>query len=240
MSLFDNLKTDNSIEEDKDSLGGGYVPLESGIYDFTIEIPYIDYSKGGAMSLVLHLKGADGVSHRETFWMTSGKAKGCKNYYENKEGKKKYLPGFTSANNICLLAVGKEISELEPEEKVINIYNPDLKKEAPTKRQVLTDLVGESITLGLLQTIVDKNVKDAQGNYVPSGETRTVVETSSVFRTSDHKTVTEIKAQVEEASFYDQWSEKYTDQVINKAKGAEGSTPNTAPAKTEEKKSLFG
>ncbi len=240
MSILSSLKTDDSIQEDKDTLGGGYRPLESGLYDLTIESAYIGASQGGAVSLNIVAKTEDQQTVRQTLWMTSGKAKGCKNYYEDANGNRKYLPGFTAANNLCLLTVGKEIGDLEPEEKVINMYDYDAKKELPTKVQMIVELIGQEITAGVVKQTVDKNVKDGNGNYVPSGETRDENEISKFFRKRDGMTVAEIKAQAEEAVFKTQWAEKNTGVTINKAKGLSGAVgvPQAASA-PKPAKSLF-
>ena len=242
MTILSNLKTDDSIQEDKDVLGGGYRPLESGLYDLTIESAYVGTSQGGAVSLNIVAKTEDQQTVRQTLWMTSGKAKGCKNYYEDANGTRKYLPGFTSANNLCLLTVGKEIGDLEPEEKVINLYDYDAKKELPTKVQMIVELVGQEITAGVVKQTVDKNVKDGNGNYVPSGETRDENEISKFFRKRDGMTVAEIKAEAAEAVFKTQWAEKNTGVTINKAKGLSGAAGVPQQANTsapKPAKSLF-
>ena len=226
MSLFANLATDSTIEEDKDVLGG-YKPLESGAYDFTIDLAYVDYSKSGAMSVNFQFKNAEGQSHRETIYVTSGKEKGCKNYYESKDGTKRYIPGFTIVNSICLLSIGEELTSIEPEEKVLSLYNWELKKEAPTKKMVITELLGKDITIGLVQTKEPK--------YSDPDTIITKVEIKKVFRATDHMTVAEIKGEAKEATFYDEWVEKYTGTVVDNTNSKQESTK--APA--QEKKSLF-
>lgn len=242
MSLLSNLKTDDSIQEETDVLGGGFKPLETDLYDFTVDTAYVGTSQGGAMSLNLTLKTDTNQTVRQTLWMTSGTAKGCKNYYEDAKGNRKYLPGFNSANSLCLLTVGKEIGDLDPEEKVINLYDYDAKKELPTKVQMIVELLDQEITAGVIKQIVDKNVKDGNGNYVPSGETREENEIDKFFRTRDGMTVAEIKAKAEEPVFKNQWVAKNQGVTRNKAKGASGTagTPASAPAAASKPtKSLF-
>lgn len=239
MNMLANLKTDSTIEEEKDVIGGGYKPLESGLYTFTINTAYLGESKNGAMSLSIEASAENGQSLRQTIYITN---RNKENFYKNKEGKKSYLPGFNIANSICLLSVGKEISELEPEEKVIKLYDYTAKSEVPTKVPMLVELVGQEIKLGILKQIVDKNVQDGNGNYVPSGETREENDIDKVFRASDNMTVAEIKAQASEAVFFSTWETKNTGVTRNKAKGvAAGSVagapkPASAPAPA---KSLF-
>lgn len=237
--MFDNLKTDESIQQEADVLGG-YSALESDVYDFAINMAYVDHSKSGAMSLNLICKDRHGNNLRQTLWMTSGKDKGCLNYFVDRDGKKQYLPDFNKANAIALLTVGKEISELAPETKVINVYDFDQRKELPKEMPVVTELVGQEITFGVLKQIVDKNIKDDKGNYVPSGETREENVIDKVFRTADQKTVAEIRAEQDTAVFYDMWIGKNRGVTRNRAKGvaAGASTGQTASA-AKPKESLF-
>ena len=223
MSILANLTTDSSIANEKDSIGGGSRVLESGIYTFTIQHAYIGKSTGGAISLNLNLKTEDNKELKQQLWITSGTAKGGKNYYIDKNGDKQYLPGFVMANSLCLLALGKEISELDTEQKVISVYNTEAKAEVPTKVDMLMDLVGKEITAAVFKQIVDKTKKnESTGAYDPTGETREENELDKFFRASDKKTTAEIRAQAEEATFVHTWEKKYAGQTRDKSKGAGG------------------
>jgi len=217
--MFDNLKTDENIAGDSDRLGGGYI-LESDAYNFVVDMAYMDESKGGAMSLNLSLKTQAGDLLKQTFWLTGGRAKGQNNYYIDKTtGDKHYLPGFNQANNICLLSIGKSIADVGHETKSVNVYNPELKKEAPTAKEVLTELIGAQITLGVVKQIVDKTTKNANDQYVPTGETREENEVDKAFRTKDGLTAAEIRAGATDAEFLKAWTEKNKGVTRNKAKG---------------------
>lgn len=215
MSLLAALATDKSIEQETDNVGSSV--LDSGIYKSVVETAYITKSDGGALGLVCNFK-SNNRSIRQTFWMTSGTAKGCKNYYEAKTGEKKYLPGFLQANALALLITGKEIAAIEPEDKVVKLYNKEVKAEIPTKVQMLTDLCGQEIIIGLIKQTVDKTAKADDGTYQPTGETKDENEVDKLFRASDNKTTQEIRDQVD-AKFIETWNKKWAGQVKNKAKG---------------------
>jgi len=221
--MFENLKTDNTIKSDADIIGG-YSVLDTNCYDFTIELAYVDTSRGGAMSFNLHLKDTMGNTLRNTQWMTSGTAKGGNNFYIDKQsGEKRYLPGFTQANNICLLACGKEISDLSTDDKVINLYDFKQRKEVPVTKQVITSLLNEQITVGVIRQTVDKTANTGtpeQPVYAPTGEVRDENEIDKCFRTSDGLTVNEVKAEATEATFKQKWLDKNKGITRNKAKGA--------------------
>ena len=244
MSLLANLSTDSSIADEKDSIGSGG-PVDSGLYNCTVAMAHIIKSQGGAMGLVLTLKTEADKEIRQTLWMTSGTAKGGTNYYIDKNGAKQYLPGFVQANALCLLTVGKEISAMDTETKVINLYSPEAKAEVPTKAEVLMDLLNQEITVGIIKQTVDKTVKNDAGVYVATGETRDENEVDKFFRTKDRMTTAEIRAQATEAVFIDSWDKKWTGKVKDRTKGAAAGLAGVpklggAPASKKPTTSLFG
>ena len=227
MNMLATLTTDAAIAHEKDSVGSSFAPLDSALYPTTVTMAHLNKSEGGALALVLTLKTADDKEIRQSLWMTSGTAKGCKNYYE-KDGEKHYLPGFNLANSLCLLTLGQEISELATETKVIKLYSSEAKAEIPTKVEVLVDLLGKEVLVGLIKQTVDKNVKTDAG-YVATGETREENEIDKFFRARDRMTTAEIRAQAEEATFAATWEAKWTGKVKEKAKGAAAAGTAGAP-----------
>ena len=244
MSLLQNLKSDDSIANERDSVGGGGV-LESGLYKATVNLAYLTKSDGGAVGLALNLKTEEGREIRQTIYMTSGTAKGGQNFYTDKDGKKQYLPGFLIANSLALLTVGKEISELDTETKVVNVYQKAAKAEVPTKVEMLVELLGKEILVGLIKQTVDKTAKnESTGQYDPTGETRDENEIDKLFRASDRMTTAEIRAQATEAAFANTWEAKHKGNTRNKAKGAgaagtAGAPKAAAGVSTKPKQSLF-
>lgn len=239
MSLLKNLTSDESIANERDSVGRSV--LDSNLYPATVKLAYVTKSTGGALGLVAHFASEQGREIRETLWMTSGTEKGGKNFYE-KDGEKHYLPGYLLANSLALLTVGKEISELDTETKVVNVYNADAKAEVPTKVEVPVDLLGKEILLGVIKEIVDKTSKGADGKYVATGETRDQNVIDKMFRASDKKTTAEIRAEAEEATFYATWLKEWEGKTRNKAGKANGTAGAPKGAATTTKKpttSLF-
>ena len=244
MSLLANLVSDDSIANEKDSIGNGG-PLDSGLYNSTVTMAHINKAASGALGLVVTLKTTEDKEVRQTLWMTSGTAKGCKNYYE-KDGQKHYLPGFIAANALALLTVGKEISQLETETKVINLYSAEAKAEVPTKVEVVMDLLNQEVIAGVIKQTVDKTKKNEQtGIYEATGETRDENEIDKFFRAKDRMTTAEIRAQAEEAVFIDSWNAKWADKTRDRAKGGASvgtpGMPKAAAAGTKKPTtSLFG
>lgn len=234
--MLDNLKNQENVQGEKDVLSSGG-PLATGIYPFKVDLAYAMKSKGGATGIVVHASNPNGQSHRETLWAASGDAKGNKNYYETRDGKKNYLPGFIAADALSRLTAGVPIAETTIEEKIAKVYDPEAKQEVPTKVQALVDIIGQEVYLGLIKETVDKTANDGSGNYEATGETRDQSVIDKVFRAADKLTVPEVKAEAEEAVFFDKWNEKYdSDYVRNKAKGASsgGNAPKSG-APTQDK-----
>lgn len=231
-NIFANLNT-NGMEQVKDSLGG-YSPLETDAYLAKIKNAYVTMSKNNAMAVNL-VCDIDGREYREQLWITNAQGQ---NFYTSKTGGRVPLPGFTVLNDICLCGVEKPLSQLDTEPRVFKLYDYEAKTEMPKEVPTIIDLLDAEIILGITKQVVDKTVKDANGNYVPSGETREENVIEKVFHAETHKTVNEATSGIATAQFYDKWIAKNAGKTKMKAKGkAEGSAG--APQKPAVK-SLFG
>ena len=232
MSIFD--KFDANLEQAKDSVGG-YQPLESGAYDARIKTIYITMSKSGAMAANV-VMDIDGREYREQIWISNSKGE---NFYV-KDGHKIPLPGFTALNDICLCTVGKKLCELDTETRVFNVYDWEAKSELPKEVPTIVDLLDAEVTVGIIHQTVDKNVKDASGNYVPSGETRDENVIDKVFNSETHMTVNEVKEGKTEATFYNNWLKKNQGVIRNRAKGKKGTSKAVASPAKPSASPLFG
>jgi hypothetical protein len=230
MSLLSTLKSEKDVKEDGDSLGMGSYVLESGLYQTTVDLAYISVSAGGAMGINCVFKTKDGREIRQVFWVQSGDAKGNKNYYTDKDGVKHNLPGLNQANSMCQLIVGKDAHAMLDEEKTVNVWNPEEKKEMPKKVPVLTELLKQEVTLGIVKQVVDKNIKDDNGKYIPSGQTRDENEVDKMFHHTSNMTSQEIKAGESEALFIHAWKKKNDGVTRMRAKGATSGAGSAAGA----------
>lgn len=244
MSLFKNMKKVDEAKGDTDSLGGGGL-FDSGLVDFTIESAFITESKGGATMFNIHLVDENKKVARFNECIVG---KTGKNTYE-RDGTTYYLPGWNVINAITRLSIDKELFDFDDEdteEKTIKLWNGKERKEMPTKVNMITELVGAPITIGILRQIVDKTQDDGNGKWVPTGETREENAIGKVFHTDTGFTVQELESGVtedDEPEFRNKWNEKYAGQVVNKAKGnADGGKSGSPTANSGEKKksSLFG
>ena len=241
-ALFGNLKSDG-LEESQDRLGG-FRPLETDIYTGKIKALYAGKSDGGAASLTL-IADFGGTEFRETYWVTNKKGE---NFFLNKDDKTKKvpLPGFTIADDLCLIATGAPLSEAAFEERTIKLYDHEAKKELPKGVDMLVAAIGQPISLGILKVLENKNEKVGD-EYVPTAETREINVTDKVYHPEQKLTVAEARQGQTEAKFWDSWLERNKGQTRDKrtikgsaAGGARTTPPKPGEAAAAPRKSLFG
>jgi hypothetical protein len=203
MKMFGNLSS-QGLEDTKDSMGGGSFLKDTNIYAGTIKMAYAKNSASSdsvAMAIQIDI---DGQEYREDLWVVNKKGENF--YVDGKDPTKKHpLMGFTHANDICLMTTDMELAELSTEEKTISLYDFDARKDMPTKADVFTDLIGKEIKVAIVRQIVDKNTKQDDGRYVPSGETREENSIEKVFHAPTNMTVVEARQGLEEPVFHDKW-----------------------------------
>lgn len=247
MSIFGNLKSDG-LEETRDNLGG-FAALESDAYTGTVKLAYAIKSGGGAQGVVVTVD-FNGKDFTTTEWVTNKKGE---NWFLNKndQSKKVPLPGFTIIDDLCIVTTEKPLAEQATEEKVVKIYDYEQKKDVPTNVPVLVDLIGKSVTFGIVKQIEDKQKKDQAGNYVNTGETREVNVVDKVFHEPTKLTVPEVRNATAagvppEAAFFPAWVERNKGKTKDRSKGAgeagkTGKPGGAAPTPGGgERKSLFG
>jgi hypothetical protein len=236
--IFGNQTTDN-LEQTKDSLGG-YSPFTSDIYIATLKAVYATVSKSGAQAVNI-IADIDGREYRETIYITNREGK---NYFLNKQDptKKIPLPGFTTINDLCLIASEKPLCDQDFEEKVLNIYSFEAGKEEPTNVPVAVELIGKKVALGIMLEKHNKTAKVGD-EYVPTEEIRESNTISKVFHPEFKCTVNEAQ-EGRDPVFWDKWLEANKGQVKDrtvKTDGKSGSPVSSKAAPTQApKKSLFG
>lgn len=253
MALFKNL-TSEGHEENTDRLGGGGA-VETGLYAGKIKVAYAGASQGGAQNVTLIATLDGGREYRETIYVTD---KTGKNYYVPKgakDGVKASLPGFTTIDDLCQVSTGAPLSEQETEEKTVNIYDFEAKKEMPKGVEVLTGLTGVDILVAIEKTLENKSVKnDSTGQYEPTADTREVNNIVKVFHPELRVTVPEAKKAEKDgtelkAIYIDAWAEKNAGQTRDKRTIKDGSAgtsgrptagPPAASGSSAPRQSLFG
>lgn len=225
---FQNLGS-AGLEESTDRLGG-YAPLESGIYEMTVKALYSGKSSGGATSVTL-IADAGSQEYRETFYVTN---KSGENFFlsQGTPRKKVPLPGFTVVDDLCLITTGKPLSEQTVEEKVINIYNFEAKKEEPTKVPMVMEALGQKVALGILKRLENKSKKnESTDEYEPTAETREINLVDKVFHPELHLTVAEARKGETVAKFWDAWEERNKGKTQDRREIKDGQAVAAKPGK---------
>ena len=238
MSLFASIQNANIQTKEEDVLGGSRT-VPSNVYPAGIKLAYLDAAASGAICVVFDfamLVNGKERNHKETIYISNKNKEFT--YKDKQSGEDKPLPGFVTVDSICKAVTGKSITELSTEKKMVKVYDYDQKAEVPQEKEVLMDLIRGKLELGIIEAIVDKNVKTDNG-YVPSGETREQNELSKVFN-EDGLTQLEKESGATEAKFKAAWVEQYAGKKINKAKGAATGAKAGGVAKPATASPLFG
>lgn len=246
MSIFGGMTTEG-LEDTQDRVGG-YQPFETDAYDATIKVAYAGQSSGGAQSVTV-IAECGGREYRETVYITNRKGE---NFFLNPQDKTKKvpLPGFTTINDLCLVTTDKPLAEQATEEKVVNVYDADAKKEVPKSVPVLVDLIGKEVTLGIVKQLENKSEKQGH-EYVPIADTRETNTIEKVFHGPTKGTVVEARNGQEPGAFFKTWVERNKGntrdrRTIKEGQGGTSGRPAAAasgpPASGQqtERKSLFG
>ena len=227
---FSDLEISSDIEESGDRLPADRsYAQESGVYPVRVDLAYEIESSGGARGLVVHFvdEPFKGFTVKHTFYLTSGRAKGQKNYYTNSDGVRQYLPGFNQADHLARIITGKHITQLKTEEKVVKLWNFEEKKELPTKVQVCPDLIGGVLQIGLLK-IVQNRRANVDGQWVNTATKQEINDIDKLFY-EDGLTVTEKTAGETEAKFLALWKDKNDGRTVNKYEEISESTSSGTP-----------
>lgn len=235
MTMFSKLTT-TGLEETQDHLGGGTQPLESNIYSGVIKAAYGGKSSEGALSVTLIIS-LEEREYTETCYVTNRKGE---NFFLNKidPTKKVPLPGFTLIEDICLTTSGKSLSQQDIEDKVINVYDFDAKKELPKSVPMLMDLLGQPIAVGIIKQTVNKRTK-VGNEYVETKDTKEENVLDKVFHPELKLTVAEARKGDVVPKFWDAWLEKNQGVTKDKTKKIE-KKPVATPSTAAPRKSLFG
>lgn len=231
-----DLNEHEDVEKSVDRVGGDYF-FDSGAHDCQIDMAYLEATKGGAGAFALTLVCGN-KTHRETFYITSGKAKGQKNHYVDADGKKQFLPGFTLVSNLCKVVLGKNLEETNKsaEKKVINIYDWGQRKEVPTEKEfVFTELIGKSVKACIVKSIENKRKADSSGEYKPVNEKRTANYVSAFVNADTGLAAAEIEAKLDAPDFLPKWIEANEGVTRDNFKPVEGDVSSSGSGAKQEK-----
>ena len=234
MGLFTNLKTDGvKVEKPVEavSTGKSFGVVETGVYDCIITNAYVTVSKpnertgskGGAMAFNFELETTDKEVINQTIYVSSGLAKGQKSTYE-KDGKTYFLPGYIMVNDIVNLLTGADLTELDTDDGLVEVYSFEAKARVKETFPIVTEIINKRIKLA-----IQKVVEDKYGST--TGETRELNEIIKAFDAEDEVTFAE--AQAGKSGFMAKWLERNKGQIKDKTKAQSGAVAPAASPVTK-------
>lgn len=244
--LLENLNIDKDVEgADEDFIPGGNFTLDTGAYQMTVKLAYLGESQGGAMNVTVWLEEDGGNrQHRETFYVTSGKAKGQKNTFTDRAGTKRLLPGMEAMNQLANITTGMPLAAHKPEAKIVKLYDFDERKELPKEVPVITAMLNKPV-LVLITKCRENKRQNVGGEWVDTNQERVFNEAQKFLHPSGHS-VAEKNANSETTDHRDRWLGKFgPDYVRDKFKavapgaGVEAASASAAAATSAEVNSLF-
>lgn len=205
---LDMLNVDADVESNEDFLPGDFTK-NTGMVPFTVDVAYMGESVNGAISVTVHLKEVGGNGgHRETFYVTSGTAKGRANtYVDKRSGKKRLLPGMESMNQLAIITTGKKLGALSTEEKMIKLWNFEERKELPAKVPALVEMIGQQVLVAITKCRENKRQKVGD-EYVDTAAERIFNEAGKFLHPDGH-TVAEKIAEESDTTYRDNWVKKF-------------------------------
>ena len=220
-----NLPSDVKVEKERDSVGRG--ALASDVYKGVVELVYLDKSAGGAISVNIQFKTQDQVVN-QTVYISNRKGKFT---YAGKNGDAP-LPGYSQMDAFFTALTGKNLAQQAKEDKVINLYDFEARKELPVKREVFIDALNLPIACGI--TLVKEEKTTKESNYKEgTGEYYTKNEFNKWFDADTGLTAVEKQAGETSPKFLEAWKTKFVGETITrnaKNSGAVKGAPATAAA----------
>jgi hypothetical protein len=229
MGMFDEIELETSIEAQEDKIGGGLARFDkTGHYVAVIEKAYAGVSNGGAFSVTMHLKREDGAKLTVTEYISSGTAKGCKNYYIDKNGNKQYLPGYNKIKNLDAI-LGFKRDYPSTSKGSVMLWDRDMEKEIPQERELIKDWIGKEI--GLLGKVMWEDKYNDETNV------REKFEIEHFLDSKTGKTRNEIVSG--ESGFKDKWVEAFGEDYVQDKRelsknATVGEKPNTESTKEDD------
>jgi hypothetical protein len=242
MGLFENIDTGNA-KRSEDRVGGGFQPLETGVYSATIKMAYAGQAPNSPAQNVTVILDIDGKEVSETIYYTN---KNKEAFYIDKKTKEQMkLPGYMTLDDICLFATETPLIEQDTDTKVVKVYDPNERKEVNTEVPALVDLIGKEIQMALSRVVEFKR-KQVDGAYVTTDETRTYNTIEKVMHPETGRTINEYQNEVTEPVYRTEFIERRAgkDKDLTKrgpgAKSEGGKSGSGSPFQKKASTSLFG
>lgn len=223
MSFFENIQENDQAAPTEDRTGGGYQPLESGVYKGKITQAYGMKSQRGAMGVRIEFELSVQDKPRkytQTYWITN--AQGSPTY--ERDGKQYYLAGFNHVNAITHLLCNKAIRDMTT--KDVNIKIGEKLEPVP----MMVELIDKPVALAILKVRENKRAK-VNDEYVATNEEQFVNDTDYVFN-AQGLTHLEWKNGQTEPKFIFEWKKVNDGNVRDKFKEVKEKSSTSSSSST--------
>jgi hypothetical protein len=208
--MFDNMGTEQHEEKARDFVG--YTPHETDLYKAKVKLAYLSIAKSGARSIVFEFDLGNDKILKSNQLISNKKGE---NFFINKKTQKKApLAGFTVVDNLCFFATGQGLKGQRTEEKMLKLYNFELKKDVPTNVHVLVDLIDKEVGLAVWKTLENKQVEQ-NGEWVDTSEERTVNDIEKVLHPTNAATYQEFEEK-KDPTWAANWAKRNRGQLRDK------------------------
>lgn len=177
----------------------------TGLYKAMVDMAYLGKSSGGATTLNMHFKLADGSVVRNVLYVTTTPDKGGKPY-RTVNGKKYILPDMRMANQIAKITADTQLGAMSTETRTVKLYDFDAREERPTQVPALTEMIGKGILVGFVLKRENKSRPDGSGGWTKTSKVKETNVVSAVFYPDGYSTV-ERTAGAKEAKAVEKWKE---------------------------------
>lgn len=191
--------------------------LDSDVYEAKIKQAFAGKSKQGAncVTFVFEvMQGGKPKEYTETVYVSN--RNGENTYVNKKDNTIHQLPGFLLVNNICLMACGKTIMDMDgtSEPALAKVYDSESKTNVTKEVPGLPLLYGKVVKLAILEKEEEKTSwNDSTSRYEGTGEYFLKNEIVRVFDNETLRTAPEIRDGKETPEAYNYWIESNKGKV---------------------------
>lgn len=241
-----NFSDNNEVAQEQDVLGGKSL-LPTGIYEGKLKMIFWDTYASGTEYIQTSFE-FEGKEFSQRFNVLNKKGD---DYYLDKENQKQRLPDGQKIHSMIQIASegNLTLSTAETATKIAKVWNKEAGGAIDTEVEAIPDLIDIPVCVCIQHIKENKTQKNDAGEYVNYLDDNGEVafweknEITKFLCPETKRTLSEILAEKEEATFSTEWLSKYENEIIDKVKPVSNTTATKTntfkKASTTTKSSVF-